>query len=312
MDRQGQNLNPPKGSVGSADRWPFRFITGQPAGAQLGQQHNQNPFVGSISNWPFGYMPFQTNQIMTGAPAPVVTSLGGMQSTGQPAGTQLGQHQLAYQQQQLPGFWAYQMTGAPRSAVTSVGGIQPTGQLVGAQLGQHQLAYQHIQQQQQLQQQLQAFWANQYQEVKKVTNFKKNCLPLARIKKIMKADEDVRMVSDDAPVILAKACEMFISELTMRSRNHSKTRTLQKNDIAAAVAETNTFDFLVDIVPHEKMTDYPPAFQFPRNFSNEGGCQTVNPEGPLLPSETIGNSLPVSPAFQIIEADEDINEENSD
>ncbi|MCI66911.1 nuclear transcription factor Y subunit C-9, partial [Trifolium medium] len=71
-------------------------VTGQPAGAQLGQQqqHNHNPFVGSINNWPFGYMAFQPNQIMTRAPGPVVTSLGGMQSTGQPVGTQLGQHQL--------------------------------------------------------------------------------------------------------------------------------------------------------------------------------------------------------------------------
>ncbi|CAJ2631610.1 unnamed protein product [Trifolium pratense] len=64
----------------------------------------------------------------------------------------------------------------------------------GAQLGQHQLAYQLIQQQQQLQQQLQTFWANQYQEIGKVTDFKNHSLPLARIKKIMKADEDVRMV----------------------------------------------------------------------------------------------------------------------
>ncbi|PNX58472.1 nuclear transcription factor Y subunit C-9-like protein, partial [Trifolium pratense] len=74
------------------------------------------------------------------------------------------------------------------------------------------------------------------------------------IKNIMKADK--------ASVIL-KACEMFISELTMRSRNHGKAKTLQKtNDIAVAVARTNTFDFLVDIVPHEKMTYYSHAFQF--------------------------------------------------
>ncbi|MQL41661.1 hypothetical protein EI012_27535, partial [Escherichia coli] len=101
----------------------------------------------------------------------------------------------------------------------------------------HQLAYQHIhqQQQQQLQQQLQAFWANQYQEIEKVTDFKNHSLPLARIKKIMKADEDVRMISAEAPVIFARACEMFILELTLRSWNHTeenKRRTLQKNDIA--------------------------------------------------------------------------------
>uniref|UniRef100_A0A7N0UFL1 Core Histone H2A/H2B/H3 domain-containing protein n=1 Tax=Kalanchoe fedtschenkoi TaxID=63787 RepID=A0A7N0UFL1_KALFE len=126
--------------------------------------------------------------------------------------------------------------------------------------GQHQLAHQHINplQQQQLQQQLQSFWANQHQEIERVTDFKNHSLPLARIKKIMKADEDVRMISAEAPVIFARACEMFIFELTLRSWNHTeenKRRTLQKNDIAAAIGRTDIFDFLVDIVPREDLKD---------------------------------------------------------
>ncbi|KAK6117240.1 hypothetical protein DH2020_049005 [Rehmannia glutinosa] len=129
-----------------------------------------------------------------------------------------------------------------------------------AQMAQHQLAYQHIhqQQQQQLQQQLQHFWANQYEEIGQVTDFKNHSLPLARIKKIMKADEDVRMISAEAPVIFARACEMFILELTLRAWNHTeenKRRTLQKNDIAAAITRTDIFDFLVDIVPREDLKD---------------------------------------------------------
>ncbi|KAH9603980.1 hypothetical protein KSS87_023583 [Heliosperma pusillum] len=158
---------------------------------------------------------------------------------------------------QLPYGGAYQtnqVTGAP--VVTSVGSPQPSG----AQIAQHQLAYQqiHHQQQQQLQQQLQAFWQNQYQEIEKVNDFKNHSLPLARIKKIMKADEDVRMISAEAPVVFARACEMFILELTLRSWNHTeenKRRTLQKNDIAAAITRTDIFDFLVDIVPREDLKD---------------------------------------------------------
>ncbi|KAF2285920.1 hypothetical protein GH714_008971 [Hevea brasiliensis] len=69
----------------------------------------------------------------------------------------------------------------------SVGTIQSTGKPAEAQLAQNQLAYQQIHHQQQ---QLQSFWANQYQEVDKVADFKNHSLPLARIKKIMKADED--------------------------------------------------------------------------------------------------------------------------
>ena len=45
-----------------------------------------------------------------------------------------------------------------------------------------------------------------------------------------------------------QACEMFILELTHRSWAHSeenKRRTLQRNDIAAAITRTDIFDFLV-------------------------------------------------------------------
>ncbi|GFY90601.1 nuclear factor Y, subunit C2 [Actinidia rufa] len=143
---------------------------------------------------------------------------------------------------------------------TSVGASLSPSQPAGVQLAQHQLAYQHIHQQQlqQLQQQLQSFWTNQHQEIEKVTDFKNHSLPLARIKKIMKADEDVRMISAEAPIVFARACEMFILELTLRSWNHTeenKRRTLQKNDIAAAITRTDIFDFLVDIVPREELKD---------------------------------------------------------
>ncbi|KAL8209490.1 hypothetical protein R6Q57_006222 [Mikania cordata] len=94
----------------------------------------------------------------------------------------------------------------PTMGPTPAQTTQPIGHPApSAQLAQHQLAYQHIhqQQQQQLHQQLQNFWANQYQEIEQTTDFKNYSLPLARIKKIMKADEDVRMISAEAPVIFA-------------------------------------------------------------------------------------------------------------
>lgn len=45
-----------------------------------------------------------------------------------------------------------------------------------------------------------------------------------------------------------QACEMFILELTLRAWYHAeenKRRTLQRNDVAAAIARTDIFDFLV-------------------------------------------------------------------
>ncbi|KAF4347111.1 nuclear transcription factor Y subunit C-2 [Cannabis sativa] len=149
-------------------------------------------------------------------------------------------------------------SGAPAVAVPS-----PTQPPANFSNSSHQLAFQqaqhfHHQQQQQQQQQLQMFWANQMQEIEQTTDFKNHSLPLARIKKIMKADEDVRMISAEAPVIFAKACEMFILELTLRSWIHTeenKRRTLQKNDIAAAISRTDVFDFLVDIIPRDELKE---------------------------------------------------------
>ncbi|TYZ65038.1 hypothetical protein PybrP1_004490 [[Pythium] brassicae (nom. inval.)] len=133
---------------------------------------------------------------------------------------------------------------------TSGGNDTPTS---GLQM-QLQLQNQRAQMQQQ-QLQLHAFWQSQIQEIAQIDpnafDFKTHQLPLARIKKIMKTDEDVR------------ACEIFILELSLRAWIHTeenKRRTLQRNDIAMAITKTDVFDFLIDIVPRD---DIKPAKKGP-------------------------------------------------
>jgi len=176
---------------------------------------------------------------------------------GAPSGNQ-GQQPTGMMYQQ-----AYGMPGQPGVAPGQMGGMDPVSQAQHQQqfmrqhLQQQQLAAYHMQTHhlaQQHQQQLRLFWQQQMQEIETGSDFKNHQLPLARIKKIMKSDEDVRMISSEAPVLFAKACEMFILELTLRSWIHSeenKRRTLQRNDIAAAITKTDIFDFLVDIVPRD-------------------------------------------------------------
>ena len=63
-----------------------------------------------------------------------------------------------------------------------------------------------------------------------------------------------QMISAEAPMLFAKACEMFILELTLRSwyqTEESKRRTLQRSDVEDAVHGTEIFDFLVDTVPRQ-------------------------------------------------------------
>lgn len=102
------------------------------------------------------------------------------------------------------------------------------------------------------------FWSKVMDDMRKVTadDFKTQVLPLARIKKIMKLDEDVKMISAEAPMLFAKAAEIFIHELTLRAWVHTednKRRTLQRNDIAMAIAKSDQFDFLIDIVPRQEV-----------------------------------------------------------
>ena len=102
------------------------------------------------------------------------------------------------------------------------------------------------------------FWQQQMQEMEQIAKFKQHQLPLARIKKIMKSDEDVKMISDEAPVLFSKACELFILELTLRSWLHTeekKRRTLQRNDIVGAISRGDVLDFLLDIVPRDEIKD---------------------------------------------------------
>merc|ERR1719491_1824611 len=115
------------------------------------------------------------------------------------------------------------------------------------------------------------------------TNWKQQVLPLARIKKIMKSDEAVYaeierenttttdattattdatalasnntsrfMIASEAPILLGKACELLVKEITIRSWRHTernRRRTLQKQDVHTAVGESKVYDFLIDIVP---------------------------------------------------------------
>jgi len=117
-----------------------------------------------------------------------------------------------------------------------------------------QQAQQQLDQSRQMQ--LQMFWHSQTIKIQQINpeenEFKVHPLPLARIKKIMKTDDNVKMISAETPILFAKACELFINDLTKRawhSAHDNKRRTLQKPDVSSAAASADEYDFLVDIVP---------------------------------------------------------------
>merc|ERR1712098_398805 len=100
---------------------------------------------------------------------------------------------------------------------------------------------------------------NIIEQIKTKDDFKKHLkskiLPLSKIKKIMKSDEEVEAVSQNAPIIFAELCELFIKELTIRSWEITKENnrnTLTRNDITTCITNTDTYDYLIDILPAEE------------------------------------------------------------
>ncbi|KAF5382298.1 hypothetical protein D9757_008452 [Collybiopsis confluens] len=124
---------------------------------------------------------------------------------------------------------------------------------------------------------LPVFWQRQIDAAEQESSdYRHPILPLARIKKVMKSDPDVKMIAADgmesellfdnsmtepvsspplsAPILFCKACEMFIEEITARAfiiADSNKRRTLSRSDIAAALSKSDQFDFLIDIVPRD-------------------------------------------------------------
>ncbi|CAM9619935.1 unnamed protein product [Ascophyllum nodosum] len=125
----------------------------------------------------------------------------------------------------------------------------------------------HQAQMQREQTRINEFWGEILKEVSEIDpekeDFKTHELPLARIKKIMRLEDDVAesgtprfMIAAEAPIIIAKACEIFVLEMAMRANSlttENKRRTLQRNDIAMAVSKTDIYDFLIDIVPRDEI-----------------------------------------------------------
>eukprot|EP01130_Rhizamoeba_saxonica_P016831 TRINITY_DN7856_c0_g1_i1.p1 TRINITY_DN7856_c0_g1~~TRINITY_DN7856_c0_g1_i1.p1 ORF type:complete len:245 (+),score=45.40 TRINITY_DN7856_c0_g1_i1:50-784(+) len=112
----------------------------------------------------------------------------------------------------------------------------------------------HILRQQKAEHALKEFWEEIMAEITELQDPKDHNLPLERIKKIMKFDEDVQMIRGEVRYLFAKACEAFIRELSLLAwqvTEENKRKTLQKNDVATAVERTEIYDFLEDIVPKE-------------------------------------------------------------
>ena len=111
----------------------------------------------------------------------------------------------------------------------------------------------------------------------------------------MKADPDVKMISAEAPILFAKGCDIFITELTMRAWIHAeenKRRTLQRSDIASALAKSDMFDFLIDIVPREESTSHAKRSGQGASGANAGAAQAPSASNIMPPQNNVQQQRP--------------------
>ena len=155
-------------------------------------------------------------------------------------------------------------------------------------------------------------------------NWKIQTLPLARIKKIMKSEEFILqelekerlqkaaeegkaadgekpsvkfMISGEAPVLMSKACELLIKDLSFRAWRHTernRRRTLQRQDLHAAVGESEVYDFLIDIVPRVTTAKTTAATAADTATNAAAAMQAPPPLPPGMPLTGVGLHVPAS------------------
>ncbi|KAI9799052.1 MAG: hypothetical protein M1833_004246 [Piccolia ochrophora] len=94
----------------------------------------------------------------------------------------------------------------------------------------------------------------------------KTKFPVARIKRIMQADEDVGKVAQVTPVVVSKALELFMISLVTKAADEAKSKTSKRVTAAhlkQAISKDEQFDFLQDIIA--KIPDAPVASEKAEN-----------------------------------------------
>ncbi|PLN81848.1 histone-fold-containing protein [Aspergillus taichungensis] len=86
----------------------------------------------------------------------------------------------------------------------------------------------------------------------------KTKFPVARIKRIMQADEDVGKVAQVTPIAVSKALELFMISLVTKAAREARDRNSKRvtaSHLKHAVAKDEVLDFLADIIA--KVPDQP-------------------------------------------------------
>ncbi|ORX41689.1 histone-fold-containing protein [Piromyces finnis] len=79
----------------------------------------------------------------------------------------------------------------------------------------------------------------------------KTKFPIARIKKIMRLDEEVGKVAQVTPILISKSLELFMQSLIDETCKETRNRGAKKMSVShlkRCIMNTEKFDFLKDVV----------------------------------------------------------------
>ncbi|XP_049357936.1 nuclear transcription factor Y subunit C-4-like isoform X1 [Solanum verrucosum] len=154
-----------------------------------------------------------------------------------------------------------------------------------------------------LKENLSCFWNRQKEEILRADPKRKPEMPISRIRRAMKSNDQVKMVSAHSTVLLSKAIEMFSMELTLRAwmqADQGKCRTLKRYDFARAIMDEELFDFLSDIVPLQTSKVQKEANDGQGNDSNPA-YQVVQSNNISVQEANDGQGNESHPAYQVLQ-----------
>ena len=93
-------------------------------------------------------------------------------------------------------------------------------------------------------------------------------IPVARVKKICRADPEVRSMAKEATVVMAKAAEIFVQNLAVATHAVASTRTLRADHVAQAVRDRPDFAFL--------RVEFPKVDYKPKEVAKKGPAAPAN------------------------------------
>ncbi|KAJ1265677.1 hypothetical protein BS78_08G094100 [Paspalum vaginatum] len=98
---------------------------------------------------------------------------------------------------------------------------------------------------------IQEFWRKRQEEIEVIEDFRERAFPMTRLRKLICAEKGKMMMSFDTPSFLTKVSEIFVQEITFRAwmcaMSHNRG-IIVDSDIAEAIASTQSYDFLKDVL----------------------------------------------------------------